>query len=279
MVGEISHPTDMGFYSKYILPRMIHFVCRAEVNARQREKVVPRAQGRVLEIGAGSGLNLPYYDATRVRHLFALEPAAEMWAIAEPEVRKTEFPVDFIQSSAETIPIDSDSIDTVLVTYTLCSIPEADKALREMHRVQWLSPSWSSGRGLGFSVWRREGRTLVGHGGWVAGHRASIAFDPNTRLGVVVLTNSDEGGPGAYVNEVLDLIVPALERAIETTRPSGVMRFPVYISITGSIRLTFLRKGPRRAQVSRVSRRLLPTWTRCPPGKTWRKPPSSYLSS
>lgn len=86
--------------------------------------------------------------------------------------------------------------------------------LREMHRVQWLSPSWSSGRGLGFSVWRREGRTLVGHGGWVAGHRASIAFDPNTRLGVVVLTNSDEGGPGAYVNEVLDLIVPALERAI-----------------------------------------------------------------
>jgi ubiquinone/menaquinone biosynthesis C-methylase UbiE len=135
MVGEISHPTDMGFYSKYILPKMIHLVCRAEVNAKQREKVVPRAQGRVLEIGAGSGLNLPYYDATRVRHLFALEPAAEMWAIAEPEVRKTEFPVDFIQSSAETIPLDSDSIDTVLVTYTLCSILDAEKALREMHRV------------------------------------------------------------------------------------------------------------------------------------------------
>ena len=85
--------------------------------------------------------------------------------------------------------------------------------LREMQRVQWLAPSWSSGRGLGFSVWRREGRTLVGHGGWVAGHRASIAFDPESRLGVVVLTNSDEGGPGTYVNEAIDLIFPAIERA------------------------------------------------------------------
>ncbi len=86
--------------------------------------------------------------------------------------------------------------------------------LREMQRVQWLSPSWSSGRGLGFSIWRRDGRTLVGHGGWVAGHRASIAFDPQSRLGVVVLTNCDEGGPGVYVDEALDLIVPAIEKAV-----------------------------------------------------------------
>ena len=86
--------------------------------------------------------------------------------------------------------------------------------LREMQRVQWLSASWSSGRGLGFSVWRRDGRTLVGHGGWVAGHRASIAFDPRSKLGVVVLTNSDEGGPGAYVHEAIDLIFPAIETAV-----------------------------------------------------------------
>lgn len=125
----------MGFYSKYILPKMIHLVCRAEANAKQREKVVPRAHGRVLEIGAGSGLNLPFYDASRVRHLSALEPSAEMWAIAEPAARKAAFPVDFVQASAEAIPLDSDSIDTVLITYTLCSIPSAEKALREMHRV------------------------------------------------------------------------------------------------------------------------------------------------
>ena len=122
-------------YSKYILPKMIHLVCRAEANTRQREKVVPRARGKVLEIGAGSGLNLPFYDAARVRHLSALEPAAEMWALAEKNVRKTDFPVDFIQASAETIPLDSESIDTVLVTYSLCSIPSAESALREMRRV------------------------------------------------------------------------------------------------------------------------------------------------
>ena len=90
----------------------------------------------------------------------------------------------------------------------------AASTLREMHRVHWLSPSWASGRGLGFSVWRREGRTLVGHGGWVAGHRANIAFDPAAGLGVVVLTNSDEGGPGAYVDEAVDLIFPAIEKAV-----------------------------------------------------------------
>jgi ubiquinone/menaquinone biosynthesis C-methylase UbiE len=125
----------MGFYSKYILPRMIHLVCKAETNARQREKVVPRARGKVLEIGAGSGLNLPFYDVAKVRHLSALEPAAEMWALAEEAVRKTDFPVDYVQASAETIPLESASMDTVLVTYTLCSIPSAEEALREMRRV------------------------------------------------------------------------------------------------------------------------------------------------
>lgn len=83
---------------------------------------------------------------------------------------------------------------------------------REMHRVHWLSPSWTSGRGLGFSVWRHEGRTLVGHGGWVAGHRAQIAFDPESRIGVVVLTNSDQGGPSAYVRQAFDLVAPAIEK-------------------------------------------------------------------
>ena len=125
----------MGFYSKYILPKMIHLVCRAEANTKQREKVVPRAHGRVLEIGAGSGLNLPFYDAVRVTHLSALEPSAEMWAIAEPAVRETDFPVDFIQASAEEIPLETGSIDTVVTTYTLCSIPSAPNALRETYRV------------------------------------------------------------------------------------------------------------------------------------------------
>lgn len=125
----------MGFYSKHILPKMIHLVCRAEANEKQREKVVPRARGRVLEIGAGSGLNLPFYDAARVDRLSALEPSAEMWAIAEPAVGEADFPIEFLQASAEEIPLETGSIDTVVTTYTLCSIPSAPNALTEMHRV------------------------------------------------------------------------------------------------------------------------------------------------
>lgn len=89
---------------------------------------------------------------------------------------------------------------------------------REMHRVHWLSPSWTSGRGLGFSVWRQGDRTLVGHAGWVAGHRGQIAFDPESRVGVVVLTNSDQGGPGSYVRQAFELLAPAIE---ELTAPAA----------------------------------------------------------
>jgi CubicO group peptidase (beta-lactamase class C family) len=84
-------------------------------------------------------------------------------------------------------------------------------ALREMHRVHWLADDWSSGRGLGFSVWRQGDRTLVGHAGWVAGHRGQVAFDPATGSGVVVLTNCDGGGPGDYVRQAFAVAVPALE--------------------------------------------------------------------
>lgn len=85
--------------------------------------------------------------------------------------------------------------------------------LREMQRVQWLAEDWSSGRGLGFAISRQGERTLVGHGGWVAGHRAQISFDPKAKLGVIVLTNSDEGGPGSYARQAVEILFPALERA------------------------------------------------------------------
>lgn len=85
--------------------------------------------------------------------------------------------------------------------------------LREMQRVHWLNPNWQSGRGLGFGVWRQGDRTLVGHGGWVAGYCTQIAFDPEARIGVIVLTNADDGGPGAYVSQAFDLVAPAIEQA------------------------------------------------------------------
>lgn len=102
---------------------------------RQREKVVPLAKGRVLEIGAGSGLNLAYFDTRNVSHLFALDPSAEAWAIAEDKARAMPFPVEFLEASGEAVPLERDSVDSVLITYSLCTIPAAEKAVSEMHRV------------------------------------------------------------------------------------------------------------------------------------------------
>jgi ubiquinone/menaquinone biosynthesis C-methylase UbiE len=102
---------------------------------RQREKVVPLASGRVLEVGIGSGLNLPYYDRSTVEKVYGLDPSPDMTARAERAARSTGLRVEFIHSPAESIPLGAGSVDTVLVTYTLCTIPQPADALREMRRV------------------------------------------------------------------------------------------------------------------------------------------------
>jgi len=115
----------MGIYSKHVLPHVIHFACGLKPNMRQREKVVPLASGEVLEIGVGSGLNLPFYDPSRVTRLWGLEPAAEMRRLAAGAVRRLPFKFEFIERPGEEIPLDANSVDTVLITYTLCTIPGA----------------------------------------------------------------------------------------------------------------------------------------------------------
>ena len=125
----------MGLYSRYILPRVVHFACGLKPNMRQREKVVPRARGQVLEVGIGSGLNLPFYDSTKVSKVWGLDPAPEMTRMAERAVRSVPFEVEFIGLPGNEIPLEDNSIDTVLVTYTLCTIPDTIPALRQMSRV------------------------------------------------------------------------------------------------------------------------------------------------
>lgn len=125
----------MGLYSKHILPRVVHFTCGLKPTMRQREKVVPLARGRVLEIGIGSGLNLPFYDATRVNKVWGLEPAPEMIRMAEQAARAMPFEVEFIALPGDEIPLEDESVDTVLVTYTLCTIPDTTPALLQMRRV------------------------------------------------------------------------------------------------------------------------------------------------
>ena len=102
---------------------------------RQRAKIVPLAAGRVLEIGIGSGLNLPYYATGKVSHLWGLDPSPESWALAASEARKAPFPVEFLAASAESIPLEAASVDAIVMTYTLCSIPDVAPATAEMRRV------------------------------------------------------------------------------------------------------------------------------------------------
>lgn len=123
----------MGIYADIILPRLCDLSMRNDRLRPYRERVIGAAEGRVLEIGAGSGLNLPFYGPT-VREVLALEPAPKLLAMAG-RVPDPGMPVSFIKASAESIPLDDQSVDTVVTTWTLCTVPEAAAAIAEMRRV------------------------------------------------------------------------------------------------------------------------------------------------
>lgn len=125
----------MGIYERHILPWMLNAAMGAEHFAAQRMKVVPRAEGRVLEIGFGSGHNLPFYAADKVSHIWALEPSAGMRARAKARVAASRIPLEYLDLEAERIPLDDEAADTVLVTYSLCTIPDVMTALAGMRRV------------------------------------------------------------------------------------------------------------------------------------------------
>ena len=125
----------MNIYKKYILPQLTHWICSQHDISVVRMEYVPLAKGRILEVGMGSGLNLPYYDPAKVKKIWGLDPSVQLMKIAKKKAAKAPFPVEFIERSGEDIPIDNKSMDTVLVTYSLCSIPDILKALNEMNRV------------------------------------------------------------------------------------------------------------------------------------------------
>ena len=125
----------MGLYSRYVLPRVIHVTCSGNPITRQRMKIVPRARGQVLEVGIGSGLNLPFYDAERVTAVCGLEPAPELARLAAAPADAAPFGVELVLADAEDIPMDSGRFDTVVLTYTLCTIGKPLAALREIIRV------------------------------------------------------------------------------------------------------------------------------------------------
>ena len=117
----------MGVYDRYILPKVVHFACGMKPNMRQRAKVVPHAHGRVLEVGIGSGLNLPFYDSAKVSKVWGLDPSPEMTHMARQAAVSLPFEVEFIGLPGDEIPLEDGSIDTVVITYTLCTIPDTGR--------------------------------------------------------------------------------------------------------------------------------------------------------
>ena len=125
----------MSWYEDRILPHWMNFACSASPNQKQRQKIVPEASGEILEVGFGSGLNVPFYDTSKVRKIWALEPSAGMRRKAQKTVESTEMDIEFIDLPGEQIPLDDNSVDTVLITYTLCTIRDTKQALEGMRRV------------------------------------------------------------------------------------------------------------------------------------------------
>lgn len=125
----------MGVYDRYLLPRLIDCACGMGEVMKQRSKLVPRAHGRVLEIGIGTGLNLGFYDAGKVSTIVGVDPAAQMQGLARKRAAGIGIPVEMVALELGQIRADAGSFDSIVCTFTLCSIPDVLAALREMRRV------------------------------------------------------------------------------------------------------------------------------------------------
>jgi ubiquinone/menaquinone biosynthesis C-methylase UbiE len=125
----------MGFYQRHIWPRILDLVMRNPASARLRADLIPHARGEVLEVGLGSGLNLPFY-APHVHRVYGVDPSEELQRMARERAASGSLPVELLcQSAEDPLPLQASSIDTVVVTWTLCSIPNPSRALQQMRRV------------------------------------------------------------------------------------------------------------------------------------------------
>ena len=125
----------MGLYDRHILPHLIDFACGMGAVMKARSQIVPLAHGRVLEIGIGSGLNLSFYDPQRVEVVVGVDPSAAMQRLARERAAHCQVPVEMIALELGQIQAADASFDDIVCTFTLCTIPDAVSALREMRRV------------------------------------------------------------------------------------------------------------------------------------------------
>jgi ubiquinone/menaquinone biosynthesis C-methylase UbiE len=131
----------MGIYNKYLLPKIINFACSGTQFAEQRKLIIPTAAGNVLEIGIGSGLNLPFYDLNKVKNITALEPSKELRKLTLKYNRNLGLNIELLNNNAGNIELDSSSIDSIVITFTMCSIQNITDSFEEMRRV--LKPNGS----------------------------------------------------------------------------------------------------------------------------------------
>lgn len=122
-------------YERYVLPKLIDVACSTGNVMKARSKIVPQALGEVLEVGIGSGLNLPFYDPKKVSSIIGIDPAAQMQSLARKRATAIGIPVEVIAVDVQGIHADTDRFDTIVMTFTLCSIDDPVPALREMARV------------------------------------------------------------------------------------------------------------------------------------------------
>ncbi len=124
-----------NIWEKYAVPRIIKFACSQPAVMKDRSEIVPRAQGEVLELGCGGGINLQFYDRSKIDKLTGLDPSAELLDYTRQEAKALGFEMDILDGVGEAMPFADDSFDTVLTTFTLCSVQEGKQVLKEMRRV------------------------------------------------------------------------------------------------------------------------------------------------
>lgn len=125
----------MGLWADHVLPRLIEKACRSRTILAERRRWIPRAHGEVLELGVGSGLNLPFYDPGRVARVTGIDVSRPLLRRAGPRAREAPVPVELVEASAESLPFDAASFDSVVVTYALCSMEDPARAAAEARRV------------------------------------------------------------------------------------------------------------------------------------------------
>ena len=123
------------FYETNVVPKLLTVLCNTKTNHYPRQKIVPLATGDVVEIGVGPGLNLQYYNTTNVNKVIGIDPSDELNKIAKKNANKVNLDIEFNLSSAESIDLPTSSVDSVVCTFSLCSIPDPQKALNEIYRI------------------------------------------------------------------------------------------------------------------------------------------------